>query len=133
MSTLGLVQTEDNLLLSRLISFDIDNVLEISIEPGPITLDMIRRAQEMGYIIGSCSDIPVSQQRAMWEGHGISVDFTLPKHHLEQLRSLFEADEYFLVSPRDTGDYAAKAGFVFLQADEVSGEPWMLNGNDSQS
>jgi hypothetical protein len=116
--------------LKRLLSFDIDNVLEISIEPGPITLVMVRRAQEMGYIIGSCSDIPVSQQRAMWEQYGIQVDFAVPKQHLGQLRSQFEAEEYFLISPRDTGDYAARAGFVFLQVDTANDEVWMSGGAD---
>ena len=117
----------------KLISFDIDNVLEIALEPGPITLDMVRRAQEMGYIIGSCSDIPVPQQRAMWEKHGINVDFAVLKHYLGELRSQFEADEYYLVSPRDTGDYSFQSGFVFLQADTTTNEPWMLNCDDEPS
>lgn len=116
--------------MKRLISFDIDNVLEISMEPGPITLAMIRRAQEMGYIIGSCSDIPVSQQRNMWEKHGIAVDFTVLKHKLGDLRSQFAAEEYFLISPRDTGDYAARANFTFLPVDTANEEPWMLDGGD---
>ena len=60
----------------------------------------------MGYIVGSCSDIPVSQQRAMWEKHGINVDFTVLKHRLEDLKPQFQADEYYLISTRDTGDYS---------------------------
>jgi hypothetical protein len=119
--------------LKRLISFDIDNVLEISIEPGPITLAMVRRAQELGYIIGSCSDIPVPQQRAMWERHGIAVDFAVLKHRLGDLLSQFEADEYYLISPRDTGDYTLKAGFVFLPVDTTTGEPWMLDDGNGLS
>jgi hypothetical protein len=113
--------------LTRLICFDIDSVLEIAVEPGPITLRMVKRAQEMGYIVGSCSDIPVPQQRAMWEKHGINVDFTVLKHRLEDLKPQFQADEYYLISTRDTGDYSMKSGYVFLPVDTTTDQPWMLD------
>ena len=119
--------------MKRLISFDIDSVLEVAGEPGPITLDMVRRAQELGYIIGSCSDIPVPMQRAMWEKHGIAVDFTVLKHKLGELRTQFEADEYYLISGRDTGDYCLRSGFVFLPVETTTGEPWMLGGANGLS
>ncbi len=113
--------------LKRLIAFDIDNVLEVSAEPGPVTLDMVRRAKDMGYLIGSCSDIPVSQQQAMWEKHGIPVDFTVLKHRLDEIKPRFQADECYLVSPRDTGDYSRIFGFVFLPVDTTRDQPWMLD------
>ena len=113
--------------MKRLIAFDIDNVLEVSAEPGPITLSMVRRAQDMGYIIGSCSDIPVSQQQAMWERHGIPVDFTVIKHRLDEINAKFQADERYLVSPRDTGDCSRIYGFVFLQVHTITDQPWMLD------
>lgn len=115
--------------MKRLIGFDVDNVLDISLEPGPITLDMVKRAKEMGYIVGSCSDIPVPMQKAMWEKHGLEVDFTVLKHRLGELRNEFEADEYYLVSTRDTGDYSAAEGFVFLAVAEITDEPWMSDSN----
>lgn len=115
--------------MRRLIGFDIDNVLEIAMEPGPITLDMVKRAQDLGCIIGSCSDVPVSMQRDMWDRHGVTVDFTVLKHRLSDLTSQFEADEYYLVSPRDTGNYAENSGFVFLPVAEATNEPWMLDSS----
>ena len=113
--------------MKRLIAFDIDNVLEVSAEPGPVTLDMVRRAKDMGYLIGSCSDIPVSQQQAMWEKHGIPVDFTVLKHRLDEIKPRFQADECYLISPRDTGDYSRIYGFVFLPVDTTRDQPWMLD------
>jgi len=113
--------------LKNLISFDIDGVLSVAGEPGPITLEMVKYAQELGYIVGSCSDIPVPQQRSMWKDWGIEVDFTVLKHRLEDLRSQFEAKEYYLISRRDTGDYSLKAGFIFLPVDTTTNEPWMLD------
>ena len=117
--------------MKRLMSFDIDGVLAVAGEPGPITLDMVRRARDMGYIIGSCSDIPVPMQRAMWEKHGIEVDFMVLKHKLGELRSQFEAEEYYLISRRDTGDYSLNSGFVFLPVDTTTDEPWMLESTNS--
>ena len=113
--------------MKRLIAFDIDNVLEMSAEPGPITLNMVKRAQDMGYIIGSCSDIPVAQQQAMWEKHGIPVDFTVLKHRLDEINAEFQADECYLVSPRDTGDYSRIYGFTFLPVHTTRDQPWMLD------
>jgi len=115
--------------LRKLISFDIDGVLDIAMEPGPITLDMVRRAQDLGYIVGSCSDVPVSMQRDMWEKHGIAFDFTILKHRLSELPPQFEADEYYLVSTRDTGSYSERFGFVFLPVAETTDEPWMLDSS----
>ena len=44
-----------------LISFDIDGTLEVGDPPGVLTMDMVRRAQEKGCVIGSCSDRPRSR------------------------------------------------------------------------
>ena len=54
-----------------LISFDIDGTLETGDPPGRVTMEMVRRAQELGYIIGSASDRPVPVQKSIWEKHGI--------------------------------------------------------------
>jgi len=51
------------------------------------------------------------------------------KHRLGELRNEFEADEYYLVSTRDTGDYSAAEGFVFLAVAEITDEPWMSDSN----
>lgn len=119
--------------MKRLLSFDIDGTLEVGEPPGPITLAMVRRAQELGYITGSCSDRPVPLQRALWEKLGIAVDFTVLKHKLGELRPQFEAEEYYLISGRDTGNYCVKSGFVFLPVATTTGEPWMLDGANGLS
>ena len=110
----------------ELISFDIDGTLETGNEPGPITLDMVRQAREMGYIIGSCSDRPVSIQRAMWEKHGIEVSFTVLKHRLGEVRGKFEADIYYHVGDTDADHQAARQWeFRFLQVQTMDRTPWM--------
>jgi hypothetical protein len=40
------------------LSFDIDGTLELGDPPGGITMEMVRRAHELGYLVGSCSDRP---------------------------------------------------------------------------
>ena len=77
--------------MNRLISFDIDGTLEAGDPPGAITMAMVKRAQKLGYFIGSCSDRTIPTQRAMWDEHGITVDFTVLKHNLGEVRSQFEA------------------------------------------
>ncbi|MEX2376395.1 MAG: HAD hydrolase family protein, partial [Dehalococcoidia bacterium] len=62
--------------MQHLISFDIDGTLVTGNGPGPITLEMVRRALAQGHIIGSCSDRPVQDQRNMWAEAGIEVSFT---------------------------------------------------------
>lgn len=112
--------------LKKLISFDIDGTLETGNGPGPITLDMVRQAKEWGYIIGSCSDRPVGDQKAMWERAGIVVEFTVLKHMLDGVRSQFEADEYTHIGDTDLDQhYAGLAGFQFLAVQMMDPEPWM--------
>ena len=46
--------------MAKLISFDIDGTLEVGDPPGIITLDMVRKAKELGFLVGSCSDRTIS-------------------------------------------------------------------------
>jgi hypothetical protein len=39
--------------VAKLISFDIDGTLEVGGPPGSITIERVRQALELGYIIGS--------------------------------------------------------------------------------
>ncbi len=110
----------------KLISFDIDGTLETGNGPGPITLDMVRQAKELGYIIGSCSDRPVGDQKAMWERAGITVEFTVLKHMLDGVKGQFEADEYVHIGDTDLDQhYAGLAGFEFLAVQMMDPLPWM--------
>ena len=102
----------------KLISFDIDGTLEFGDPPGILTVEMVRTAQELGYIIGSCSDRTVSNQKRLWAEHNISVAFTVLKHQLDQVKAQFSAEEYYHIGDSDMDEYySGKAGFLFLPAD----------------
>ena len=119
-----------------LISFDIDGTLEVGDPPGVLTMDLVRRTQEKGILIGSCSDRPISGQRVIWEQHNIPVDFAVSKQQLPDVKAKFEADIYYHIGDREDLDkkYALEAGFEFLWPDEALEEPWLhLNGDPTQS
>ncbi len=115
-----------------LISFDIDGTLEVGDPPGILTMDMVRRAQEKGFVIGSCSDRPMSAQQALWDQHNIPVDFVVPKHRLPEVKAKFEADVYYHIGDREDLDkkYAREAGFAFLWPHEAIMQPWFLSGDN---
>ena len=109
--------------MAKLFSFDIDGTLEVGDPPGLVTMDMVRRAKGMGYIIGSCSDRPISSQRRIWEEHNIAADFLALKHQLSHVKARFQADEYYHVGDTDMDRYfAERAGFLFLTADAAIGQ-----------
>ena len=87
--------------MAYLISFDIDGTLEFGDPPGGITVEMVRRAKELGFLIGSCSDRFPSAQRSLWEACDIAVDFVAAKHMLPDIRSRFEAVKYLHIGDRD--------------------------------
>ncbi len=119
-------------MTTRLLSFDIDGTLEVGDPPGPITIAMVKRALELGYIIGSCSDRPAGLQRAMWEQLGIPVAFSVLKHKMGDARTQVEADEYYHVGSADRDNhYTALAGFTFLPVQTTTGEPWMIDAQGS--
>ncbi len=111
-----------------LISFDIDGTLEVGDPPGVLTMNMVRTVQERGFLIGSCSDRPISAQRAIWEKHNIPVHFAVGKMMLPDVMAKFEADVYYHIGDREDLDrkYALEAGFEFLWPDEAILQPWFL-------
>jgi hypothetical protein len=111
-----------------LISFDIDGTLEVGDPPGVLTMDMVRRARERGFLIGSCSDRPISAQRSIWGQHNISIDFAVGKLMLPDVKAQFEADVYCHIGDREDLDkkYALEAGFEFLWPDEAIMKSWFL-------
>jgi hypothetical protein len=113
-----------------LVSFDIDGTLETGDPPGPITLDLVRRARNLGHIIGSASDRTRSDQQAMWDREGIDVHFVSHKHHLDEVRSRFACDRFVHIGDTDVDRYYAKqAAFEFWSVLEVpdEGAPgWIL-------
>ena len=107
--------------MTKLISFDIDGTLEVGDPPGSITMEMVRRAKRLGYFIGSCSDRTVSTQQRIWRDNDILVDFTVLKHQLDQVKALFQADEYYHIGDTDIDRYYSdQAGFCFLFVDAAT-------------
>jgi phosphoglycolate phosphatase-like HAD superfamily hydrolase len=110
---------------ARLLSFDIDGTLEIGDPPGIVPIALVRRAKDRGYLVGSCSDRPISFQEAMWQRLGLAADFTVLKHRLADLRARFEAAHYYHVGDTDFDEQVATlAGFQFLKADAVAHRVW---------
>ena len=111
-----------------LISFDIDGTLEVGDPPGILTMAMVRRAQEKGVLIGSCSDRPLSAQRAIWDRHSIPIDFAVGKLMLPDVKAQFAAEVYYHIGDREDLDkkYALAAGFEFLWPHEAILKPWFF-------
>ena len=108
-----------------LISFDIDGTLEVGIPPGIISVATVVSAKSLGYVIGSCSDRPLSHQREIWERLDIVPDFTVLKHRLADVKTVFRATAYYHVGDTDVDDHAAAdAGFTFVRADVAAVREW---------
>ncbi|MFN8558013.1 MAG: hypothetical protein U0531_11965 [Dehalococcoidia bacterium] len=113
--------------MHRLISFDIDGTLEAGRPPGLIPMDVARQARLLGWLIGSCSDRPVSAQRRMWDEHGIEVDFAVNKAQLGEVRLLHRADIYVHIGDTEVDRfYAERAGFAFFHVEDVAEHAWIV-------
>ena len=107
------------------VSFDIDGTLEIGEPPGIVPVALVRAAQRLGYLIGSCSDRPISFQQAMWKRLEIDADFTVLKHRLADVRARFAAAAYYHVGDTEVDErFALEAGFRFLRADAAAHRDW---------
>jgi hypothetical protein len=111
-----------------LVSFDIDGTLEVGDPPGIVSIALVHTAKRMGYLIGSCSDRPISHQQSLWERLRIAVDFTVLKHELASIKSRFPAAAYYHIGDTDVDDYyATGAGFQFLKADAPGRRLWPID------
>jgi hypothetical protein len=100
-----------------LISFDIDGTLQSGNPAGPIPLAVVRRAQSYGWIVGSCSDRTLREQRDMWTAEEIVVDFVCAKHNLGELRQKFVATSFIHIGDtRVDQHFAEQAGFEYVDA-----------------
>lgn len=109
-----------------LISFDIDGTLDVGDPPGPVTLAMVKRAKELGCIVGSCSDRSLSAQTALWLKNNIEMDFTSLKHKLGDVKTAFQAEYYVHTGDRELDrQFALEAGFDFIWMGAAAEEPWI--------
>ena len=109
----------------RVLSVDIDGTLEIGEPPGIVPVALVRTAQRLGYLVGSCSDRPISFQQAMWERLAIRADFTVLKHRLAEVRARFAAAAYYHIGDTEVDErFAREAGFHFLRADADAHRLW---------
>ena len=109
--------------MAKLISFDIDGTLEVGDPPGKVTMDMVRGFKELGFIIGSCSDRPISYQIRLWDQHSIDADFTVLKQSLDDVKTRFSAEEYYHVGDSEMDRYFAdRSGFRFVPADDAASQ-----------
>jgi phosphoglycolate phosphatase-like HAD superfamily hydrolase len=98
-----------------LISFDIDGTLEMGDPPGPLSVDFVRRTQERGHLIGSCSDRTIREQSAMWQAADILPDFVVVKNQLDSLRERFVFERSIHIGDTHVDAHFAKlAGFEFI-------------------
>ena len=112
--------------MAILLSFDIDGTLDVGVPPGGVTREMVRRAHDLGYLVGSCSDRALSSQRAIWRQLDVPAVFIAAKHQLGDVRSQVVADAYFHIGDRDTDlQIAEQAGFGFWWVHEAVAEPWL--------
>ena len=108
-----------------LLSFDIDGTLEIGDPPGIIPIALVRRARQLGYLIGTCSDRPISVQQALWERLELVADFTVLKHRLADVRRRFDVARYYHIGDTDIDEhFATLAGFEFLRAVVSAQRTW---------
>jgi hypothetical protein len=121
-------QAQKGLGIVILISFDIDGTLEVGDPPGVLTMAMVKKVREKGCWIGSCSDRPISAQRAIWAQHNIAIDFAVGKMMLPDVKAQFVAEAYYHIGDREDLDrkYALAAGFAFLWPHEALVQPWFL-------
>ena len=111
-----------------MVSFDIDGTMEFGDPPGPLSVDLVRRARALGYTIGSASDRPIRNQRDLWEQHDIEMDFITLKHNLKDVREQMPpADRYLHIGDTEVDRHFAKlAGFDFSFGHEVADpETWL--------
>ena len=111
--------------MAKLISFDIDGTLEVGDPPGCITMERVRQALALGYIVGSCSDRTVGDQKRIWQEHGIVVAFTVLKHQLDRVKAEFSAEAYVHIGDTNMDQhYAERNGFAYLFPDTSIDHLW---------
>lgn len=105
--------------------------MEFGDPSGPVSAQWVKLAKAQGHLVGSASDRPLAEQRRVWKATGIDLDFVILKHWMLQLKSDFQADEYWHVGDGQMDElFAAQAGFTFFHAQAfLQHAPHYLNGH----
>ena len=83
--------------------------LEVGNPPGYITIERVRKALELGYIVGSCSDQPISHQQGMWSELGISVrcrQSNSEGEFIEWIHDAYDTADGLIVNPGAWSHYS---------------------------
>ena len=105
---------------SVMVSFDIDGTMEFGDPAGPVTIDLVRTAKGLGYVVGCASDRPLSSQRRLWSEAAVDMDFIGGKHDLHVQRDLWTCQRMVHIGDTDVDrHYALLAGFEFVHVDEL--------------
>ena len=100
--------------------------VERTVDEMGVLLTLKTDPADMGYIIGSCSDRTISHQQRLWVGQEITVAFTVLKHQLDQVKTLFSAEQYYHIGDTNIDrHYAERAGFTFFYPDTAVGHFWI--------
>jgi hypothetical protein len=95
-------------------------------------MDMVRKAEADGCIIGSSSDRPLPVQQAIWDRHNIQVSFVSPEQGLLNVKSRVKAEEHYHIGDTELDrQFGLVAGFHFVWMDAGNTEPW-INGRTTQ-
>ena len=100
-------------------SFDIDLTLRIPEDegyddPGSIDPNELRRLQDQGWVVGTCSDRDPTNQRSLLQSLGVEPHFCIPKELLDHARRLLPgATALYHIGddPRRDRDIALRSGF----------------------
>lgn len=117
----------------KVLSFDRDDTLALS--SGPITLKMLKRLKEKGYVIGTGGGVSGEEQERQWRRWGIEPDFALTKSDLGKLRELYPGAEITHVGDDQVDEEIAKKfGYNYLTPEEfVSHLPQLIPTSSSSS
>lgn len=114
------------------ISFDIDGTLEVGSPPGPISLDAVRSAHALGFIVGTASDRTLREQEDVWERCGVAPHFTGHKHQLDRVRARYQEARFIHIGDTNHDEhYARLFGFEYWDVaalPDASDLGWSLPG-----
>jgi hypothetical protein len=84
-----------------------------------VTVAVVRALVDAGFVVGCASDRTRSDQEETWAAHGVTLAFLGGKHHLDDVRTRFDAHRYVHVGDTHVDEhYAGIAGFEYIAVDD---------------